>query len=462
MPNWTVIVCGVLCVLAFSVLGGVIRIRARERSMSAARTTDPFVGGADAGAGRLGLSATDLKSAVSTWHLPPLVPSEDLQTDDVLFARSGNRWGRHVVVAVMFEYFKKYPHNKRNAQMVTSYLLMTVARLNVHPTTLPWIACTPAGWESGARRTDPRTGSMFAIGPTMGRRKGRIPGSGGISGTEVPAPVQPEQWHVRAHNVPFAAGLLHRLTPQMSAEGPHVWHIDGLDVVRIDPIAKGATPPGPADLDRLIGGVCRTADAIEELIHQGYGDRPFTPSWPEDSGITQRFPPDVTAELVQAGWVEGRDVSGRSEQRWLPAVRQRGRFPEHRIVPDVLREFGGLRFPARAAWPARPAIDLDPVSAADYAESFERFAERWPRPLYPFGMVRSLAELGPDADSIGPSPVREHPIVLGLDGEGRVYGLGRDFDRLLGYNPDEGIIKLLRGLLAPMIVGDIHHGSLKD
>nr|WP_272918133.1 SUKH-3 domain-containing protein [Actinomadura rayongensis] len=154
----------------------------------------------------------------------------------------------------------------------------------------------------------------------------------------------------------------------------------------------------------------------------GFGDRPYTPAWPPDSPVRERFPSDVVAELKAAGWEPGR--------------RSAADLPD---APDAVRafvgEFGGLTVPTRGTGPLRRVgFTLDPEAVPD-GEACDALAARIGRAVYPLGVMADDSHL------------------LAIDSSARVFGLGRAHDVLLGHLPDEAVIKLVRGILTPAIGG---------
>ncbi|MCX4963141.1 SUKH-3 domain-containing protein [Streptomyces virginiae] len=153
-----------------------------------------------------------------------------------------------------------------------------------------------------------------------------------------------------------------------------------------------------------------------------------------DRSSATRFPVAVDSALRTAGWEPGRwDI--KQAEYWADAMRDHTTPAGHRhtVFPAAVEawaEFGGLTVaghgPGRQIAPT--SVRIDPLTGLHLARTFADLGR---------ALSTQLCPLGVEAD--GGSHV-------GIDREGRVYGIDHTGDWYLGSNVDEALTLLLTGL----------------
>lgn len=383
---------------------------------------DPYVQQGQPIAASLGLRPVALPSVASHWRLPPLVQFNRLVTNNVVWSSAGQWRDRQVIAAVAYQVMSTFGDAVAGGlpRRGLCYLEIVAARISEPAESLAWVAAAPEG--ASLNYGASTAGGDVGMWATLPRLRGFFPRAAGYP---VAAPVDPRSWQVRAHNTRFAAMLMTQ-APELLAVTPAVWHIDDFDLVHITPKPAGTPPPTRESVARGLDVVAHGATVVEQLIRDGYGDRPFTPTWPPGQQTAQRFPDDVAAALRRAGW-----TPGRADPRYLPPGLQA--FPP---AAASVTEFGGLTISHDSPGPGYPAgtYTLTPFSRPGL---LDKLSHRTGKSLFPLGQV--------DNEVYGGS------LLLAVDQANRVFGLRRDDDLLLGYTFDEALIKLTRGLFTVRI-----------
>jgi hypothetical protein len=402
--------------------------RSGRELLNAVLEQDPYVRQTDAAVEGFAFTHAALDKVADDWHFPPMCSASSLSLSNVLTCRAGTWRDRPMIVVTRFDTLVGgWGHRLRRSkeQRAVFYRQVVAARLEVPDAARSWIAARPK-WPRG-RRPD----SMRHENPVgqpgwlpMVDRGLRFPKPGGFA---VAAPVEPKKWRVRAHNTRFAEKLMTEV-PWLLNDPMAGWQIDGHDFVHIQSVPVGADPLDGKALTERLDHVRDTADAIERLVRQGYGDRPYSPDWPEDSDVTERFPADVVRALEAAGWAPGRGVPA-------DELLHRGTTEVIRPFPKAdaaLREFGGLRVRHD---PPRPG-DPEGTFTFDPGLVPSKIIRKTRKRLFPLGAV--------DEPVLG-----ERTLLVMGEATGHVYGLRDDDDLLLGQTLDEAVTKLVRGIFSP-------------
>ncbi len=155
--------------------------------------------------------------------------------------------------------------------------------------------------------------------------------------------------------------------------------------------------------------------------------------------MTAKFPPDVAAVLLEAGWSEGR----RAESQTSYAVERVGRWvgrDDTRLEAfpaaiDALAEFGGLFViqdgPGRDV--RRRPFALDPTLVAASGEAVADLARLLGIRLFPLGMEG------------------DNDAILAIDEAGRVFALDHVGEWFLGATVDAALTTLVTGSLPPRL-----------
>ncbi|MGW3327617.1 SUKH-3 domain-containing protein [Streptomyces virginiae] len=153
-----------------------------------------------------------------------------------------------------------------------------------------------------------------------------------------------------------------------------------------------------------------------------------------DRSSATRFPVAVDSALRTAGWEPGRwDI--KQAEYWADALRDHTTPAGHRhtVFPAAVEawaEFGGLTVagqgPGRQIAPT--PVRIDPLTGLHLARTFADLGR---------ALSSQLCPLGVEADG------GSH---LGIDREGRVYGIDHTGDWYLGSDVDEALTLLLTGL----------------
>ncbi|MYV80154.1 SUKH-3 domain containing protein [Streptomyces sp. SID1046] len=153
-----------------------------------------------------------------------------------------------------------------------------------------------------------------------------------------------------------------------------------------------------------------------------------------DRSSATRFPVAVDSALRTAGWEPGRwDI--KQAEYWADALRDHATPAGHRhtVFPAAVEawaEFGGLTVagqgPGRQIAPT--PVRIDPLTGLHLARTFADLGR---------ALSTQLCPLGVEADG------GSH---LGIDREGRVYGIDHTGDWYLGSDLDEALTLLLTGL----------------
>lgn len=389
--------------------------RSDRELLNAVLAVDPYVPDTDAAVASLGFEACEFASVAEYWRLVPLVSAGELETRSVVTCRKGDWRGRQVLVATFYDcLWGPEKRSFRQPRRAIFFRQVVAARLTSPRHAVPWAVTRPV-WSR--LRPDPRSfkleNPVGHPGPQFPRRLRGCFRWPAYAGQPVPPPPGAATWKLQADNTVFLSRLVERL-PHLFTDLFTFWQIDGLDMIHLQALPVG-TPPlvGTALTDRL-DLVCTVADTADQLITDGYGDRPYTPAWPEDSGVTERFPADVVTALMDAGWKP-------SDYRATTAE-------------AALDEFRGLTIAHAAPTPGSAAgtFTLDPALVPPKAIKATR------RLLLPLGALN------------GPVPGSKRTYLVMGEKTGNVYGLRSDDDALLGWNLDEAIIKLVRGIFSPM------------
>ena len=147
-----------------------------------------------------------------------------------------------------------------------------------------------------------------------------------------------------------------------------------------------------------------------------------------------RWPRDVREVLTAAGWRPGRHVAAQVST-WLWQVYDlhpgaADRLPVHPVARRLLDEFGGLTFrrPERVGSGSGGFdVELWPTSGRVLVDLFAEFGADLGAPVFPLAVYQD-----------GPSD-----IVCAADG--RVFLLRMAGKFLVGPNPDQAIVRLVRG-----------------
>ncbi|ARE76176.1 SUKH-3 domain-containing protein [Streptomyces sp. NPDC059558] len=153
-----------------------------------------------------------------------------------------------------------------------------------------------------------------------------------------------------------------------------------------------------------------------------------------DRSSATRFPAAVDSALRTAGWEPGRwDI--KQAEYWADALRDHTTPAGHRhtVFPAAVEawaEFGGLTVTAHGAGRqiAPTPVRIDPLTGLHLARTFADLGR---------ALSTQLCPLGVEADG------GSH---LGIDREGRVYGIDHTGDWYLGTTVDEALTLLLTGL----------------
>jgi hypothetical protein len=403
--------------------------RSDRELLDAVLGQDPYVKRTDATVEQFGFARVAFDKVAGYWRFPPMYFGGALTEANVLSCRAGTWRGRPMAVVVLFNIVGDgRSSTERTRKRAVSYRQVVAARLDVPPAARPWVAARPK-WPKARRSPNSMHQENPVVSPgwfPMVTRGLRFPKPGGFT---VPAPVEPEKWRIQADNTRFA-GMLMAEVPWLLTDPLAGWQIDGLDVVHFQSVPVGAGWLDGNALTERLDHVCDTAETVERLVRLGYGDRPYSPNWPEESGVAERFPSDVVQTLQAAGWARGRGIP-------VEELLRRGTTEKANIRPfpaaeTALREFGGLRVRHDPPSPDTPAgtFTLDPGLVPS------KVIQRTHKRLFPLGMV--------DEPVLG-----ERTFLVMGETTGHVYGLRDDDDILLGCTFEEAITKLVRGIFSP-------------
>lgn len=397
---------------------------------------DPYVERTDATAAAFGFARVTLEEVAGDWRFPPVYYADKLTVKEVLSCRTGTWRDRPMSVVILYDLiYSSSNRPRRRWKRAVFYRQVVTARLDVPDAARPWIAARP-DWPRG-RRSPSSMRRENPVGwpgwPPMVSRGLRFPKPRGFA---VPAPTEPEKWRVRADNTRFAAMLMAEL-PWLLTDPMAGWQIDASDVVHIQSVPVGTDQLDKDALAQRLDHVCDAAETAERLARLGYGDRPYSPSWPDESDVTERFPSDVVQALQASGWAPGRGVP--ADELLRRGTTEKANIRPFPAAETVLREFGGLRVRHDPPIPDAPGgtFTLDPGLVP--AKIIQRTAKR----LFPLGIV--------DDPVLGERTY----LVIG-EATGHVYGMRDDDDILLGYTADEAMTKLVRGIFSPRTNHGLH------
>ncbi len=230
------------------------------------------------------------------------------------------------------------------------------------------------------------------------------------------------------------------ITPEEAADRARAWLGEGKDdqpeiglyefpggwVSWIEP------PPGPPGLppastggpqivvDRESGDITRWPSISPSAVAEQYE---------KVRAATDRFPVDVARVLLDAGWHPGRDISPQIDA-WVTA--NSDKLPGGRLadVPRAfLNEFGGLDFPQYGPHQHLGGgydSTFHPMTENILLDRGQGIREEYGITAYPIGINADDAELV-------------------MDVFGRMFFVHWSDDFLLGHNPDEALINLVRG-----------------
>ncbi|WP_305789926.1 SUKH-3 domain-containing protein [Symbioplanes lichenis] len=200
-------------------------------------------------------------------------------------------------------------------------------------------------------------------------------------------------------------------------------------VIRRDHSATGGMPPAPPPFPdtRQIVIDRETEDLVPWLVAP---DPVVAAQYAVARARTDRFPPDVTHLLVDAGWRPGRDISD-----LVDAWARRHAFLADLVFSvaarDFLREFGGLVLPQYGG-PEEKVIGLGPMSVLHPAPGDV------PHAYAAWGFPVGISEPVPRGEAT------EHPAELVLDPAANLYLLHPDHQHHVAAGIDAVITALIR------------------
>jgi hypothetical protein len=195
-------------------------------------------------------------------------------------------------------------------------------------------------------------------------------------------------------------------------------------------------PPPPGQIPDA-GGTCLVVDRATGTLTTW----PMLPAehiaemYTADRQAERRFPADVLADLREAGWYPGRDVTS-AVQKWLERTGIERELPIFPVAMAALAEFGGLTVPQRGpngkpggGW----ASTFYPTRITPTTVEVIEFGELINARVFP---------IGGNADG---------PSHLVMDESGRVFMLHPVDDFFIAESMDEALIWVTRGGDLPAI-----------